>query len=1142
MLHLMIGRAGTGKTTAVKNKIAAYLAEEAGEKRAVLLVPEQSTLQMEKDMTLTFGNAVGRVCEVLSFKRLCHRVFAQTGKLAGLTVDKGAVKLLLGLAVKRVHKKLTVFGRAAESPKFLEDLEEALGEWKSCEVTPAVLAAFAGEAKDEGLKNKLCDLSLLYGAYEELLREGYADPRDDIDRMCERLLESRYLTGKTVYIDGFWSFSPQELRAVGQMLTAAGEVHLTLTLPEGGYPLRYGVFSGPKRTYDALLRLAKSQDVPVETTCLDKIWRFSHEELFALEERLFSYNAGAYEKEAPHITLYTCENIFSEVEYAASQIMRLVREKGYAFSDFTLIARDVGVYGEVLQAVFSRRRIPLFVSQRKSILAKPVLLLVLAALEAAQSRFEGDSFFRLIKTGMYAVSREEGDLLENYAVLWNIRGRRWEKDFVSHPDGFYKNFDEKAERRLAELNSIRKKGIEPLIRLREELVAQEDVKGMCAALYRFLLECGVQGKIRELTDRLQAQGQLDLCAEYGQLWQILMTALDQMALILGGQKMGTGEFKEFLELVLSGYDVSVIPTSCDEVTLGSADRICPPEAKCVILLGVNDGQFPKVEGPGGLLTQKEREKLCEGGVMLLKSAREKLFDEQFLMYSAVTAASEEVIFCCPRADMAGQSQEPSQMVWKLLELFPRLNRVEETEAPLLERVQSKEDILRLAAENYGGREGLIRRDPGYRALYALLEGEESLAPWKESLTEAERRKNAAALSARGQKCLASRAASFSPSQIERFYSCRFSYFMRYILRAKERFPVYVSGAEIGVFVHAVLEDFFDTLRRRKTAPEALSKEERNRLIKEIVAANIEKIFVGLSVTSARFRYLFHRIARLLSVVVDNMVQELASSDFRPVEFEADIGGEGEESASYAITTPEGHTLRIVGKVDKIDGFTKEGRFYIRVVDYKTGNRVFDYTDVLYGLNLQMLVYLFAMCRTGEKRYGKETKPAGVLYLHVHEPVVPLPKTASDEEVAQEVQKVLKMNGLILDDPEIVAAMEHDITGAARFIPVTLSKGGGLGSYAVKENQFRLINDHVEKMIQNMGAALLGGDISIDPYLKGGGKNPCTFCDYRAACLFDPTNGHNRFRRMQRVNRQGFFARIGGEENGGELDKKPKGGH
>jgi ATP-dependent helicase/nuclease subunit B len=1130
-----------GKTNAVKEKIGAYLSLREKGKSAIFLVPEQSNLQVERDITLTFGNQIGQVCEVLSFKRLCHRVFSQTGNLANLYIDKGAAKLIMGLAVKKVHSKLKTFDRAAATLTFLDDLMEAVAEWKSCEITPNALAKTAEEENDEGLKDKLSDLALLYSAYEEILKEGYLDPRDDIDRMCDKLVESRFLEGKTVFVDGFWSFSPQELRAMGKMMEVAQDVYITLPLSQKDYSLQYGVFSGPKRTYDKICRIAHELGVPVTTTQLSKSHRFQSEELKALEERLFSYRPEVYEKKAEHITLCTCENVFSEVEYASSQIMRLVRERGYAFSDFTIIARDLNTYGDVLKAVFSRCRIPLFISQRKNIITKPILLLVLSALETVQNRFGGDSLFRLMKTGMYTVTREEGDILENYAILWNIRGRAWEKDFGMHPDGFYKVFDEKAKERLNTINLIRKKAVDPLIGLTEELKGKHDAKSMCTVLYRFLLDCQVTEKIKELTDRLSLEGQLDLCAEYGQLWQVLMTALDQMAGILGSQKIELGEFCELLKLILSGYDIGIIPTSLDEVTVGSADQICPPQAKCVFLLGVNDGQFPKVEPRGGLLTEEERETLQKRGLSLSKTAQEKLFDEQFLMYSAVCAASQEVYFCCPRADMAGQGLEPSQIIWKLLGLFPHLNRTEETEITPLERIQSKEDAIHLAAQNYSMKNELVKEDGEYRALYRLLEEEESLKEWSISLAKAHSRKNLPKLSARLQKRLEAQAKYQSPSQIERFYSCRFAYFMQYMLRAKPRVPIYVSGAEIGIFVHAVLEDFFERLKESKTDPVSLSKEERDRLIKDIVARNIEKIFIGIDIASARFRYLFYRIARLITTVIDNMIEELSGSDFKPVEFELDIGGSGEGIASYTITTQEGFRIRVGGKVDKIDGYEKDGRLFIRVVDYKTGNRVFDYTDVLNGLNLQMLIYLFAVCKNGDKRYQKEIKPAGVLYLHVHEPVVALDKTATEEQVEKEVQKALKMNGLILNDTEIINAMEHDISKEAKFIPVTLSKSGEWGAYAISDKQFANLNSHIEKMIQKMGSQLYGGDIAINPYIRGG-KTPCTYCDYKAACLFDLTNGHNKFRNIKKINRQEFFERIGGVEIGDEVDAEPGKSH
>ena len=1135
MLHMVIGRAGTAKTTFIKQEIGKLLSEKTQGKKAVLLVPEQSNLQMEKEMTEAFGNPIGRVCEVLSFNRLCHRVFSITGNTTNTYIDSGAQKLIMGLALKKVKEQLQIFGRAAEAPVFLDNLADAQSECKSAGVTAALLCDSALHAKSP-LKEKLSDLGLVFKAYEEILKQGYLDPRDDIDRMCENLQKSGFLQGKKIYIDGFWSFSAQQYRVIEQMLLAGCDVCMTLCLPSSQYTEAFGTFSGPQRTFETMQKMAKRAGQDIQITQMEEAHRFKNPELLAMEERLFSPSGEVYNEEAGHITLYTGENIFAEVEYVAGQIQRLVREQGYRYGDFVLIARDTAAYGDVLRAVFSKSRIPLYVSQREEIVTKPVLLLVLSALDTVCSRFEGDALFRLIKTGLYVLEREEGDILENYAIMWNVQGKKWRADFTMHPDGLNREFDDKSREKLKKINEMRERAMAPLLQLEKEIEAQKTAKSICGALYRFLVGAQIPQKIEALTTRLMEEGeQLALCAQYGQLWDILMNAIDQMAAIMGDAPMSPLEFNGLFSLVLSGYDVATIPTSLDEVTVGSADQICPPESKCVFLLGVNDGLFPKVRGAQGIFSEEERGQLDNLGVFMGKSTREKLFDEQFLMYSAVSIASNEVYFCCPRADMAGQALLMSQVAHTLLVLFPRLNRVEGSEIGIFDQMQSPDSIMRIAAENYYNRQHLMKKEEDYGVLYRLLESEEAFKSWNDRLTCASQKGNAPWLMLCLPENIGEKEKNLSPSKIEKFYSCHFAYYMQYLLRARVRRPIYVSGAEIGIFVHAVLEEFFQYLKDHAIADVAGQKEKRDALVQEMVTKNIMKIFRDVSIEAPRFQYLFKRLTNLLGGVIDNMLEEMSSSDFRPLEFEFDIGGEGEEPNSCHLTASDGIDVKITGKVDKIDAYEKDGRMFIRVVDYKTGAKYFDYTEVLNGLNLQMLVYLFAVCKKGEINWHKEAVPAGVLYLHVHEPVVAAEKNVTEEHLQGEIYKELRPSGLIINDTSIIEAMEHDIDGSARFIPVNITKSGGLGSYAVSPAQFACINRHVEETIKQMAALVHSGDIAINPYLKKNGQTPCTYCDFKPACLFDITDGSNGFRKMKNITREDFFKQIGGGDDGSAMD-------
>ena len=493
MLKLLLGRAGTGKTYTMLTAMGQATRPQ------ILIVPEQHSHDMERQLCAIGGNAVSLRAEVLSFTRLANRVFSTHGGLAAPTLDGGGRLLLLCTALKSVADQLKVYQRPSRKPAFLSSLLATVDELKSCCISPEQLWA-AGSETGGGEGDKLTDLSLVYGAYEAMTAQRWADPRDKLTRLAQVLSETSWAAGKDFYVDAFTDFTPQERQVLSALLDKGASVTVALTCDklekdEGGT----GIFSPARRTARQLLRLAKDRGVPAQVEVLtgDRTGRTAA--LAHLEGQTFAPWPVPLEEGGEEVTLFTANTPYSEVEWTAAEILRLVREEGYRFRDIAVCARSLEGYGPTIETVFARYGVPVFLSRMSDILEKPILTLITAALDTVSGGYRYDDLFRCLKTGLTGLSQEDVDLLENYALTWSLEGSAWtgKKDWTNHPKGYGRKFTEEDTALLARLNLLRRQVTAPL----EELRRQPDKtgKGQAMALYRFLETMGVPEQLARRT-------------------------------------------------------------------------------------------------------------------------------------------------------------------------------------------------------------------------------------------------------------------------------------------------------------------------------------------------------------------------------------------------------------------------------------------------------------------------------------------------------------------------------------------------------------------------------------------------------------------------------------------------------------------
>ena len=1117
MLKLILGRAGCGKTTAVLER----LCQAGRERRQVLMVPEQQSHQAERALCKAGGDGVSLYAEVLSFSRLANRVFLAVGGSGEPELDSGGRLLLMYQAVKAVSPELTVYARPSRRPAFLENLLATVDELKSCCVQPQLLLQ-AGEEVEGPEGDKLRDLGLICGAYQALTARTALDPRDRLTRTAEKLATCPWAQDMDLWLDGFTDFTPQQGEVLSQLMAQAHQMTVTLTCDhleedEGGT----GIFSPARRTAAMLLRLAKERGISCEVEMLSSNCSPRVLPLQKVERELFGPQGEPSSCEGA-VELHRALTPRSEVEWAASRIRALVREEGLRYRDIEVTARDFGTYQPLIESVFPRYQVPVFASAMTDILEKPILTLVTAALGTVAGGYRYDDVFRYLKTGLTDLPEEDRDLLENYVLKWNLRGSRWTqtKPWNLHPRGYGFPMMEEDKALLERLDRARRQVAEPLELLRKN--TNKTGEGQAVSLYSFLEEIGLPERLEERVAALRQREQPALAEEYRQLWEIVCGGLEQCAQLLGETPMELEEFAALFRLVLSQYDVGTIPVSLDRVTAGETTRQTGQHGKVLFLLGADDASIPQVSTPAGLLSDDDRSLLASYGLELNQTARDLLYREMTTVYLTCARPTRKLIVSWPGQSGAGEERRPCFLVERLRLLFSDL--VVEREEDLYGRFRLQAPLP--ALEQAG------RSQSAHDALLALPE----YAPLVERLDRAARWERGR-LSRNAVERLYGHRVPMSASRMDKYKSCHFSYFMRYGLQAEPRKPAGFTAPEYGTFVHYVLEHVLkDDAFQQTTLPgwEDEPDQDRRDRVAELTCQAVEQYvreeLGGLEQQSERFQYLFRRLLRSVQAVVDNVTQEIWASKFRPISFELGFGS-GKDLPPVELTVGD-VTLSITGFVDRVDGWEKDGRLYLRVVDYKTGRKSFDLTEVWNGLGLQMLLYLFTLEDRGEKFYGKPVEGAGVLYLPARDAIIKGSRSMSDDAWRKQLDKELTRSGLVLSDPAVLDAMEEPGEKGYRFLPLKVSKSTGeiSGEALATAEQLGKLGGHIQKVLEEICQEIAQGNIAADPFWRGPEKNACRYCDYAQACHFEEGRGGDGRRWLPSVKSREFWENVAREEN------------
>ncbi len=1082
MLTILYGKASTGKTGRIMGDMKSRM--EAGGK-SILLVPEQYSHQAERELCGLCGSRASLYAEVLTFTGFARWVDSRLGSGDGVRLDKGGQLLCMALAVDTVYTQLKVYGGARRRAALQAQLLDAVTELKTACVDSTALMETAAVC-DGLLGDKLYDLALILEAYDAIVARGSADPTDALTRLAERVPEAG-LQDIHLYIDGFTDFTRQQLRVISALLDSGCSLTVCLTCDDVWSDNE--VYAIPRSTLRALHRLCGELDVAcsevyhADTAPQDALRRF--------RDGMFTYTREEYEDETNQIRLYAADSMADECEFAAAEALRLVRDTGCRWRDIAIAVRGFSDYETLLDSTFRRYEVPVYMTKKSALLAKPLPRLIASAYETLATGWDPEDVFAYLRTGLTGMEPTDCDLLENYVLLWNLRGNAWlkDEDWRLHPAGYQEGYTDRDKDSLRRINALRRQAAGPLGQFAQAVQAADTGHEQVLALVQLLETLGVDGLLERRADALEAEGYPQQAAECEQLWELTLSALEQFDSILGETDMDAERFAQLFLLMLSQYEVGTIPMAVDCVTAGEMDRMRRRNIRHLILLGARDDRLPRPEEGGGVLTTDDRTRLMEVGLELSACGEAELWREFGRIYNCLTLPKETLTMTYARA---GEGR-PSVVFNRAAHLFDK--KTEQID-PLQCKTAARDTALELAA--YFLRETA----PGAAAAAAYFR-ERTPEVLEQLETAAERPRGS--LSRGGVEQLYGSDLRLSASRIDRFNNCPFHYFVEYGLKAKPRKPAGFNPPEMGTFMHYVLEHVAKAVMELGGFKE-VSQAKLRELTRVYIEQYITQYLGDFKEKSPRFVYLFRRLEKDVTAVVEDMAAELAKGEFVPLAFELDFSDR--EVLPPMVIGRGDSEVTVTGIADRVDGWVHDGKLYLRVVDYKTGKKAFKLSDIYYGMNLQMLLYLFTLEKWGKERYGMDVVPAGVLYIPAGNKHIAQSGYLTDEELAKERAGLRKRSGMILNDEELIRAMERG--DSYTYLPIKLNKSGERSSEALASaEQLGMLSRHIDKTLQELAGQLRGGDISAAPCYKSSGDNACSFCEYAAVCGFaDGENGEH----------------------------------
>lgn len=1115
-VRFIYGRAGMGKTHYCFQKINDYVKNKEN-KKLIYIVPEQYTFQRETLLLKTVGEAALMKCEVLSFKRMAHRVFEACGGRAKDRMNEAGRCMLLQRIFIEYQDELRYFNKVIKEKGFIKIISEIITEFKKYNINLELINNNIEKIEDTELKDKLYDLSFLFDKFNENIEKNLIDADDELTLLAQKLSVCDLYDGSEIWIDEFTTFTPQQLDVIRMLLKKAENVNITLCMDElgnGNDTEMTDIFNVIKNTESRVLKIAEEENIkynkPINLNNNVKSRFDESEELAHIEKYLFSYPLKIYDKEVNDIKLYKANNSYDEIENVAKEIYKLVREKNYRYKDISVVCRNIDTYEKVITVIFNEYDIPYFLDKKINMLNNPLVVLILSVFEIYLKNWSYESVFKYLKSGLVNIPRNEVDILENYVLANGIKNYKWTMDL------------EKTEEETEEINpiDIMLKVREPLMNFHKDISGKKTVRDICTALYNFLVESDVLNAVENKVNYFEEIKLESKVKEYSQVINIVFEVLEQAVDVLGEEVIDVKEFYKILNSGFESKEIGVIPIALDQVNVGDIARIKGRDVKALFIVGVNDGVLPASGQTEGILTDNDRDKLKDTGIQLAATTKAKVFEERFMAYTAFTISRKYLYISYPMADFEGKSLRPSILIPTLKSNFKKL--------------QEESSIYSLNKDKYSKITAPI---PTFNELILTLrkyyEGEAVEPYWKQvykyfldngnfnyktgRIFEGLEYENNNIIVSREkikQLYLNDKGKiNFSVSRLENYAGCPFSYFVKYGLKAKDRKIYEFTAPDLGSFMHEILEGFSNRVISNNLAWSELDRDKCNEIINELVDNKLKENPNSILNSNKKYKYFSDRFKKILTNSVSVLSKQMSLGEFKILKNEFEFG-ENKYGAPIKITIPDSKDeILLNGKIDRIDSATINDKTYVRIIDYKSGNKDFDINELYYGIQLQLIVYLDAIIKDSEHILKTQAIPGAILYFKIDDPIIESKVAVEVEKVKEELMKELKMRGLVLKDPNLVRAMDNGINDVSLVIPAAFKKNCDeftSASSVVTEEQFTLLRKFVNQKMVELCSGMLSGKIKIEP-CKSKNYSYCTYCQYSSICQFDTKIPSNKYK-------------------------------
>ena len=1106
-LKFVFGPSGSGKSSYLYQHVIQE-SMKYPERNYIVLVPEQFTMQTQKDLVMMHERKGIMNIDVLSFARLAYRVFEETGGGGLPVLDDEGKNLILRKIAGDYESELKMLGGHMKKQGYISEVKSVISEFTQYDIGEDEIERVMESAGESSrLYYKLADIRLLYRGFTDYLREKYITKEELLDVLSREVEKSERLKNSTVVLDGFTGFTPVQDRLLGELMRHCREVIVTVTMDRRENPYvyehPYQLFALSKQMVTSLLQIAKQNKIPVEESVelYDHVpWRFKEQEALAfLEKHLFRYGAGAYEKEQEQVKLHLAKNPREEAYAVAEQVRRMMREDGYRLRDIGVIVSDMDVYADRLKQAFIKYDIPFFMDHKRSILLNSFVEYIRSVLHMAEQSFSYESVFRFLRTNLAGFTYEEIDELENYVIGLGIKGyKHWQEKWTRKLKGM-------AQEDLDKMNHYRRQLVEKVdgliyvLRQRRKTVAD-----ITRAIYEFMVQENLQVRLAEQEELFKAKGELALAREYAQIYRIVIELFDKFVELLGDEEVRLSEYCKLLDAGLEEARVGVIPPEVDQVVIGDMQRTRLKDIKALLFAGANDVYLPGALLRTGLLSELDREKFAREKLTLSAGGKEKAYVQKFYLYLNLTKPSEKLDIYYSKVSADGKSVRPSYLIQELQKLFPKLKVRDE------ERYLKEQELTENIGFDRMIREFVQKRHETDGAWCELYSWYKKNPKWQEKverfLEAGYYRKPLDALTEEAAKRLYGEEFETSITRMERFAVCAFSHFLTYGLGLREREEYDFQAADLGNVCHRALERFSYKVERETGDWLKLTEERRNQYVEESVEEAIADYGNSILYSSSRNAYLIVRMKRMLEKTVWALTKQLAAGDFKPSAYEMRFAN---------------------GKIDRVDTCEDGDCIYVKVIDYKTGSKSFDVTALYHGLQLQLMVYMDAALQLEQKKHPeKEILPAGVFYYRIQDPLIDRPKEGEERE---SILKELKPDGMISLEKEVLEHLDHCMVGESSVIPVKYNKNGSLSksSKAASAQDFYLMMKYAVNKVEEIRQKILSGDVKVNPYRRGT-ETSCDYCSYRQICGFDTKMEGYRYREIDAMSVDKVIQAIKGE--------------